>query len=237
MHKILWKPTGLLCRSEEDHVDKGFSISWPTFRVLQVHHHWLLLQLFIVQLQIINMSSMLVISFSNFPSKLFLIFFYFLWICTKKPAERLGCRTSITYYSRVTSNPVEHLAAHTKNWNTVIWKIFHLNVFLTKDAMYSLSHCPKQKHSIYPLMVSPGSCSPTSSHCAQTVLNRPSLWVKRGVQASCRINSCLNLKPCKKWEIRGEMLENSPWRLALLPMCQKWVSYGESETQAKGQVQ
>lgn len=206
-----------------------------SFRVLQVHHHWLLPQLFVVQLQSINMSSVLVISFPNFPSEFF--FFLFDEYVPKKPAERLSCHTLITHYSRVTSNTVEHLAAHTKNWNTVIWKIFHLNTLLTKDIMYSLSHCPKQKHSIYPLMVSPGSCSPTSSHCAQTVLNRPSLWVKRGVQASCRINSCLNLKPCKKWKIHGEMLENSPWRLALLPTCQKWDSYGESETQAKGQVQ
>lgn len=103
--------------------------------------------------------------------------------------------------------------------------------------MYSLSLFPKQKHSIYPLMVNPRSCSPTSSHSAQTVLNRPSLGVKRGAQASRRINSCLNLKPCKKCKIHGEMLENSPWRLALLPTCQKWVSYGESETQTKGQVQ
>ena len=40
-----------------------------------------------------------------------------------------------------------------------------------------LTH-PKWNHSIYPLMVNLGSHSPTSSHCTQTVLNRPSLWVK-----------------------------------------------------------
>lgn len=99
------------------------------------HLHWLLCP------DSVTMSSVLVTSFSNSPSEP-------PWLhVSEGDCREMQESHTIIYYSGGTWDSTKHLAlsVHTKNWNAVIKKIFHLKVLPTKDARYSLTYSPQKE--------------------------------------------------------------------------------------------
>lgn len=106
---------------------------------LQVFYHWSLHWLFLICLDSVTMSPLLVISFSNSPSEPPLMY------ALKRDHRKVQESHTIVYYSGVTWDSMEHLelTVHTNNKSTVIWNDFIFKCISNKSCQISLSYLPQ----------------------------------------------------------------------------------------------